>query len=73
MDTDFSYIALVEKELEDGIQSEMKAEFDQMRWNNCNDRFTVDTVETLVPERDMQKTENMAGEGQVYWKKSSDV
>ena len=44
MNTDSLYLALAEKELEDCIRPEMKAEREQLRTKGCNDCFTADAV-----------------------------
>ena len=49
MDTDSLYLDLVEKELEDCIKPEMKAEWQRLRSNNCVNGFTADAVENFFP------------------------
>ena len=44
MDRDSLYIALAEKELEDCIRPEMRAEWQKLRSNDCVDNFTADAV-----------------------------
>ena len=44
MDTDSLSFALTEKELEDCIRPEMKAEWQRLRSNDCGDSFTADAV-----------------------------
>ena len=44
MDTDSLYLALAEKELEDCIRPEMRAEWQRLRSNDCVDNFTADAV-----------------------------
>ena len=44
MDTDSPYLALAEKELEDFIRPEMRAEWQTLRSNDCVDCFTADAV-----------------------------
>ena len=44
MDTDSLYLALAEKELEDFIRPEMRAEWQRLRSNDCVDSFTADAV-----------------------------
>ena len=44
MDTDSLYLALAEKELEDCIKLEMKAEWQRLQSNDCDDSFTADAV-----------------------------
>ena len=43
-DTDFLYLALAEKELEDCITPEMRAEWQRLRSNDCLDSFTADAA-----------------------------
>ena len=42
MDTDLLYLALAEKELEDFLRPEMRAEWLRLRSNDCDDSFTDD-------------------------------
>ena len=49
MDTNSLYLALDEKELEDCIRPEMRAEWQRLRSNNCVDNFTADAVANLFP------------------------
>ena len=49
MDTDSLYLALAEKELEDCIRPEMKAEWQRLRSNDCVDTFTADAVANVFP------------------------
>ena len=49
MDTDSLYLALAEKELEDCIRPEMKAEWQRLRSNDCVDSFTADAVANFFP------------------------
>ena len=44
MDTDSLYLALAEKELEDCIRPEMRAEWHRLRSNDCVDSLTADAV-----------------------------
>ena len=44
MDTDLLYLALAEKELEDCIRPEMRAEWQRLRLNDCVDNLTADAV-----------------------------
>ena len=50
MDTDSLYIALAEKELEDCIRPEMRAEWPRLRSNESVDSFTADAVAIFSPE-----------------------
>ena len=49
MDTDPLYLALAEKELEDCIRPEMRAEWQRLRSNDCVDNFTADAVANFFP------------------------
>ena len=49
MDTDSLYLALAEKELEDCIRPEMRAEWQSLRSNDCVDSFTADAVANFFP------------------------
>ena len=49
MDTDSLYLALAEKELEDCIRPEMRAEWLKLRSNDCVHNFTVDAVANFFP------------------------
>ena len=49
MDTDSRYLALAEKELEDCIRPEMRAEWQGLRSNDCVDNFTADAVANFFP------------------------
>ena len=49
MDTDSRYVALAEKELEDCIKFEMRAEWQKLRSNDCVDSFTADAVANFFP------------------------
>ena len=47
MDIDSLYLALAEKELEDCIRPEMRAEWQRLRSKDCVDNFTADAVANL--------------------------
>ena len=49
MDTDSLYLTLAEKELEDCIRPEMRAEWQSLRSNDCVDSFTADAVANFFP------------------------
>ena len=49
MDTDSLYLALAEKELEDCIRPEMRAELQKLRSYDCVDNFTADAVANFLP------------------------
>ena len=44
MDTNSLYLALAEKELEDCIRPEMRAEWQRLQSNDCVDNFTADAL-----------------------------
>ena len=49
MDTDSLYLALAEKEVEDCIRPEMRAEWQTLRSNDCVEIFTADAVSNFFP------------------------
>ena len=49
MDTDWLYLALAGKKLEDGIRPELTAKWERLRPNDCVDSFTVDAVAIFFP------------------------
>ena len=49
MDTDSLYRALAEKELEDCIRPEKRAEWQRLRSNDCVDNFSADAVANFFP------------------------
>ena len=49
IDTDSLYLALAEKELEDCIRTEMRAEWQNLRSIDCVDSFTADAVANFFP------------------------
>ena len=49
MDTDSLSLALAEKEVEDCIRPEMRAEWQRLRSNDCIDSFTADAVTKFFP------------------------
>ena len=49
MDTDSLYLALAEKELEDCVRPEMKAEWQRLRSKDCFGSFTADAVANFFP------------------------
>ena len=55
LDTDLLYLALAEKELEDCIRPELKAQWEQLRSKECIDSFTANAVGLILP-RKAQKT-----------------
>ena len=57
MDTDSLYLALAEKELEDCIRPEMRAERQRLRSNDCVDISTADAVAIVFPPKMLCKTQ----------------
>ena len=57
MDTDSLYLALAERELEDCVRPEMRAEWQIMRSNDCVDSCTADAVANLFPRICLCKTQ----------------
>ena len=51
MDTDSLYLAVAEKELEDCIRPERRAEWQRFRSNDCVNNFTADAVASFFPRR----------------------
>ena len=49
MDTDLIYLAPADKELEDCIRPETKAEWQSLRSNDCVDSFIADAVANIFP------------------------
>ena len=49
MDTDSLYLALSEEILEDVIPPEKRAEWDQLRSNDCTDNFTANATDNFFP------------------------
>ena len=49
MDTDSLFVALAEKELEDCIRPEVRAEWHRLLPNDCVDSFTADDVANFFP------------------------
>ena len=59
MDTDSVYLALSEKNLEDVILPETRAECDQLRSKDCTDNFTANANHNFFPELAVTPTRNM--------------
>ena len=57
MDTDSLYLAVAEKELEDCIRHEMRAEWLRLRSNDCVDNFTADAVANFLAQNMFYKTQ----------------
>ena len=57
MDTDSLYLALAEKELEDCIRPEMRAEWQRLRSNDCVDNFLAHAVACCVKHKQHDKRE----------------
>ena len=49
MDTDSLYLALSEESLEDVIVPEKRAEWDQLRSKDCNDKFSANAIDNCFP------------------------
>ena len=49
MDTDSFYLALSEKNLEDVVLAEKRAEWDQLRSEDCTDNFTANATDKFFP------------------------
>ena len=49
MDADSLYLALAEKELEECVKPEMRAEWQRLRSNDCVDSFTAGAVANFFP------------------------
>ena len=49
MDTDSKYLALAEKELDDSIKPEMRAEWQKLRSKVCINGFTAGAVAIFSP------------------------
>ena len=63
MDTDSLYLALAEKELEDCIRLEVRAEWQRLRSNDCAYSFAADAVANFFPRTCCVKnTSNMIRE-----------
>ena len=73
MDTDSLYLALAEKELEDCIRAEMRAEWQRLRSNDCVDNFTADAVANFFPRTCCVKHKQHDKRKPGLFKKSSDV
>ena len=73
MDTDSLYLALAEKELEDCIKPEMRAEWQRLRSKLCVVSVTADAVANSFPRTCCVKHKQHKKESLVFLKKSSDV
>ena len=73
MDTDSLYLALSEENLEDVILPEKRAEWEQLRSNDCTDNFTANATDNFSPELIAIPTRNMMRESQASSKKNLDV
>ena len=73
MDTDSLYLALSEENLEDVIFPQKRAEWDQLRSKDCNDKFTANATDNFLPGLAVMSTRNMIKESQVFSKKKLDV
>ena len=59
MDTDSLYLAMSEETLEDVILPEKRAEWEQLRYKDCNDDFTAKAIDNFFPELAVLSTRNM--------------
>ena len=73
MKTDSFYVALSEKNLEDVIFPQKRAEWDQLRSKDCTDNFTVKATDDFSPELAVMLTRNMIRESRDFLKKNSGV
>ena len=73
MHTDSLYLALSQKNLEEVILPEKRAEWDQLRSNDCTDNFTANATDNFCSELAVTYTRNMIRESQVSSEKSLDV
>ena len=73
MDTDSLYWALSEKNLEDVIVPEKRAELNQLRSKDCNDNFTVNATDNFSAELAVISTRSMIRENRISSKKNLDV
>ena len=55
MNTDSLYLALAQKELENCIRHEMRAEWQRLRSNDCVDSFTADALAIFFPRSCSEK------------------
>ena len=51
LDTDSLHLALAERELEDYFKSEMRAEWPELRSNDCVESFTAAALANFIPRR----------------------
>ena len=73
MDTDSLYLALSEENSEDVNLPDKRAEWDQLRSEDCNDNFTTNATNNFSPELAVMSTRNMIRESRVSSKKTLDV
>ena len=73
MDTDSFYLALSEENLEDVILPEKRAEWDQLRSEDCTDNFTANAIDNFFPELAVMSTRNMTRDKRDCLKKKSGV
>ena len=73
MDTDSFQLALSEESLEDVILPKKRAEWDQLRFEDCTDNFTVNATDNFFLELAVMPTRNMVRKSRVSSKKSLDV
>ena len=73
MDTDSLYLALAEKEMEDCIRPEMKAERERLRWKDCADSFIADAVAIFFHGKAVTSTKTRTRESLDSSKRNSDA
>ena len=73
MDTYSLYLAVSEENLEDAIVPQKRAEWEQLRSEDCNDKFTANATDIFSPKLAGISTRNMTRESRVSSKKSLDV
>ena len=70
LDTVSPYLALAEKDLENCMGPEMKAEWERLHSKDCTACFTADSSGRFIPERVMISSKYMTSDGQVFSKRS---
>ena len=73
IDTDSLYLALSEENLEDVILPEKRAEWDQLRSEDCTDNFTANATDNFFPRTCCNEQKNVIRESRDYLKKNSGV
>ena len=73
MDTDFLYLALAEKDLDECNLPSKQAEWTEKRSKDCRDDFRADAKNNFYPVLVALNTRNMTTENQDYSRRSSDA